>query len=363
MKGLRWLISVVIAAVCGLSVAVGHSNGAEITVLPDSPKDTPMIAVTGPLLDGDDRKFTSLALGLERATVVFNSPGGSLLVGINIGKAIRLKEFFTVVGDGQECASSCGLAWLGGVRRFAFPTARIGFHAAYVERGGQATESGAGNAVVGAYLNQLGLPQSAVIYLTLAAPNEMQWLPLREAKSLGIDLEIIEPSTAGSPGSEQEVNKPLGPLPMVRLEGFDVLGFDMSNMPIRNTTLQECESACAADPSCKAFTYNVPRNACFLKSGGARVLRNNLAVAGYRTGLERSMFMSSMAILDRTDLPGNDFQKLKISDFEQCLSTCEANPRCMAFTFVKRQSVCWLKDGMSAPLSNRRAVSGFRTVN
>jgi hypothetical protein len=363
MKGARWLIGLAIAATCGLSLAVSHSHGAEIIVLPDSPKDTPMIAVAGPLLDGDDKKFASVALGLDSATVIFDSPGGSLLAGINIGKAIRLKEFFTLVGEGAECASSCGLAWLGGVKRFAFPGARIGFHAAYVERGGQATESGAGNAVVGAYLNQLGLPQSAVIYLTLAAPHEMQWLPLREAKSHGIELEIIEPTTTENSGATEKTDLPLAALPMSRLEGFDVLGFDFSNMPIRNTTLQECETACAADSSCKAFTYNIPRSACFLKSGGSRVVPNALAVAGYRTNLERSMFISSMAILERTDLPGNDFQKLEISDFEQCLSTCEANPRCMAFTFVKRKSVCWLKDGVSAPLSNRRAVSGFRSVN
>lgn len=301
---------------------------------------------------------SKIALEHDRAVVAFDSPGGNLLAGIGIGKAIRLKEFVTAVGEGDECASACGLAWLGGIKRLAHPKARIGFHAAYVEKEGQASESGSGNALVGAYLNQLGLPQSAIVYLTSAPPSGMQWLPLNEARSYGIDLEVFDPSTAASGNPP---NKLSTASEMTRLSGFDVLGFDLPSMPLRDVSLENCEAACAAEPSCMAFTYNVPRRACFLKNSASRVLRNSIAVAGYRAELEDKMFISSMTILERTDLPGNDFQKLSISDFEQCLSTCEANPRCKAFTFVKRQSVCWLKDGVSPGLENRRAVSGVRS--
>jgi hypothetical protein len=51
------------------------------------------------------------------------------------------------------------------------PNAQIGFHAAYVVRSGQATELGAANALVGAYLNKLGLPDRAVVYITEAPPK------------------------------------------------------------------------------------------------------------------------------------------------------------------------------------------------
>src|SRR5262245_3085287 len=64
----------------------------------------------------------------------------------------------------------------------------IGFHAAYVERGGRATESGVGNALLGSYLTQIGLSESAVVYLTKAAPTEMTWLNSRDAKQIGIDV-------------------------------------------------------------------------------------------------------------------------------------------------------------------------------
>jgi hypothetical protein len=47
------------------------------------------------------------------------------------------------------------------------PQARIGFHAASME--GQ--ETGLGNTLVGAYLNKIGLPYAAVIYITKASPE------------------------------------------------------------------------------------------------------------------------------------------------------------------------------------------------
>jgi len=120
--------------------------------------------------------------------VSFDCVGGSLLAGIAIGKTIRLKSFATVVLDGQQCASACAFAWLGGSPRFMGNGSFIGFHAAYVERGGRATETGAGNALLGSYLTQIGLSESAVVYITKAAPTEMTWLNSRDAKQIGIDV-------------------------------------------------------------------------------------------------------------------------------------------------------------------------------
>jgi hypothetical protein len=47
--------------------------------------------------------------------------------------------------------------------------AQIGFHAAYIEKAGRASESGVGNALVGSYLTQIGLSENAVVYITQAA--------------------------------------------------------------------------------------------------------------------------------------------------------------------------------------------------
>jgi hypothetical protein len=71
------------------------------------------------------------------------------------------------------------------------PQARVGFHAAYSSETGQ--ETGVGNALVGAYLNKIGLPYSAVIYITQAAPNSMTWLSIADAEKQGIGVEPLGP--------------------------------------------------------------------------------------------------------------------------------------------------------------------------
>src|SRR6476620_8814312 len=94
-------------------------------------KGSAVIFVEGDLEYGDERLFANVAVPLDSAIVVFRSNGGNLKAGIDIGKAIRLKGFLTVVPDGQSCASACALAWLGGRVRLMGKSARVGFHAAY----------------------------------------------------------------------------------------------------------------------------------------------------------------------------------------------------------------------------------------
>jgi hypothetical protein len=82
--------------------------------------------------------------------------------------------------------------------------AHIGFHA--VSIGG--AETGAGNALVGAYLERLGLPERAIFYATIAGPKEMLWLTPENAKKLGIDLQVLNEN--GTPAPPQ-VPTPLLP--------------------------------------------------------------------------------------------------------------------------------------------------------
>jgi hypothetical protein len=168
-----------------------------------------IIFVSGNLTIGDERKFINVALNSEKAIVLFEAPGGNLLAGIEIEKAIHLKGFATFVPDAVQCASACALAWLGGGVRYMANTAQVGFHAVYTDNGRQATISSAGNALVGAYLSQLNLPSSAIIYITEAPPEGMQWLNFIDAQHYGIDVHPLdlkpsqETSVPDPPLSEQ----------------------------------------------------------------------------------------------------------------------------------------------------------------
>ncbi|BCH22094.1 hypothetical protein MesoLjLb_18790 [Mesorhizobium sp. L-8-3] len=50
------------------------------------------------------------------------------------------------------------------------------------------------NAVVGLFLGELGFGQNVVIYATSAPPEGMQWLSLRDAALLGIDVTALSRS-------------------------------------------------------------------------------------------------------------------------------------------------------------------------
>ncbi|WP_422371137.1 hypothetical protein [Hoeflea sp.] len=169
--------------------------------------DQPVVQISGELAVADILNFKQISKSLPPQTIVrLNSPGGSLMAGIEIGKIIASSGFATSVSD--TCASSCALIWLAGTPRILTPSARVGFHLAYKSDMDQ-TESGAGNALVGSYVTNLGFGDNVVRYITSAAPDDMQWLSSRDADLLGIDILVsdsrdLESVTTETPPSASE---------------------------------------------------------------------------------------------------------------------------------------------------------------
>jgi hypothetical protein len=354
----RRLLNLFLAVWIAASLQLNVVQAAEIVTTPDSTADLGVISITGKLLPGDEKKFIALALDMERAAIVLHSDGGDLHAGLGIGKAIRLKEFVTWVGENGQCASACALAWLAGEKRLAHRTARIGFHAAYFADTGDVT--GSGNALVGAYLYQLGLPQSAIIYVTEAAPREMQWLPLEKAESIGIDLQITDDETRTA--TDDTRNLP-GNGTIKRVNGFDLFGYDLANMPIKNIDADACEASCESNSACRAYTFNRPNRACFLKAGGSLMIGNPNAVAGYKPEIERLLRQSSITVYEKTDLPGMDYRDVQGTTLANCIDECEDDKRCAAFTYNNRHKLCWLKSSVPLPVKTRRAISGLKQLS
>jgi hypothetical protein len=202
-----------LAAVLSLGNTSGLAANISLSPLDNDPAHA-LVAVDGPFEAGDESKFRTEVGRLTKAVVVFNSDGGNLQAGIEIGKTIRLKSFATTVLDGSRCASSCAFAWLGGSPRFMERGAQIGFHAAYIKKEGLPSESGVGNALVGSYLTQIGLSEIAVVYITKAAPTQLTLLTLQDAERIGIEVlpfeqhaPTTEPAQRITPRDHQELSK------------------------------------------------------------------------------------------------------------------------------------------------------------
>jgi hypothetical protein len=193
------------ALVCA-ALSAGSAHAASISVESIGPDKPAVVVVRGSFEGKDGEQFFTKTASLAAALVRLESNGGSLVAGIQIGETIRLKGLQTLVPAGARCASACAMAWLGGTQRFMGPGAQIGLHLASSARSGQGT--GVANALLGGYLNRVGLPYSAVVYLTQSVPQSISWLSIADAKRLGIEVSSLDTAVRVSDVPAQTLARP-----------------------------------------------------------------------------------------------------------------------------------------------------------
>lgn len=154
-----------------------------------------MIVISGSFAPGDQQKFNEVAAGISKALVVLDSPGGNVYSAIQIGRTIKRLGYSTFIPSKTLCASACALTWLAGSTRFADDSSFIGFHAVYTLDKGVAKESGSGNALVGAYLADLGLSDLAIVYITNAPPEGVERLTKAASEKVGIPYTALNASS------------------------------------------------------------------------------------------------------------------------------------------------------------------------
>lgn len=123
--------------------------------------------------------------------------GGSILPAMAIGRELRQLGFATEVRE--YCNSACSLIWMAGATRYLPPGSRLGFHQ---PRETNHAVSISGVAQEAAYLARLGLTDAAITWAVSAAPTDLRWLTLEDARRFAI---------AVVPGSAQAAVKPLLP--------------------------------------------------------------------------------------------------------------------------------------------------------
>lgn len=164
-----------------------------------------IIIMTGEVTEGDAQRFADIVATLAgaHATLNVSGPGGLVNEALDIGAQVQEHRFATMVSSQTECYSACALIWLAGPRRYLSADSVIGVHAAFrTSEDETQEESGAANASIGAFLNTIGLPLDAIIYITTAPPNTTLPITPMIARSLGIEvyeqggMETVTPATA-----------------------------------------------------------------------------------------------------------------------------------------------------------------------
>lgn len=162
--------------------------------------DLNIVVVTGEIMPDDDEVFLTevdrATANGEHALVVLSSDGGALGAGMHMGLVIQEAGLPTFVPEGERCASACALAWLAGEPRMTTAASEIGFHQPYDESTGTMVASIEANAVVGHYIATIGMGPEIVSFAVSAPPEEMAWLTVPVAATLGLD--VVEIASEGS---------------------------------------------------------------------------------------------------------------------------------------------------------------------
>lgn len=185
-------------------------NAAALKIEQTDGNSITALSLKGEIVPGDSERLRAIKSRLKNPIIYLESEGGSVGEALDIGTMLHDAQAVTSVRNGKTCASACGLIWLSGVSRYVGTGSRVGFHASYQMRGRKAEQSGVWNALVGAYLTQLGYELDVIVYATSARPESMNWLNSKTAKRLAIDAFFGALPPVVKKWPPKPVPKPLG---------------------------------------------------------------------------------------------------------------------------------------------------------
>ena len=182
-------------------LAEASSMAATITVhAPDGDSSECLLMSLGRIENGHFETFKQKTDQIEAShpkklvIVTLMSYGGVIHPAIQIGELVRKRRMLTFVPGDHTCASACAIIWVSGWLRTVGDTPQIGFHAAY-DKDTQ-RETGAANALVGAYLRDLEFSYEAIHFMTRKGPTDLEWLTPDSAKEVGVAWFPLQPPRA-----------------------------------------------------------------------------------------------------------------------------------------------------------------------
>lgn len=218
MRTLRLVVAASALPISMVFLTLADAADIRVEYVPPS-GGTAVISLNGEIVAGDTGRLKALADAYSSFGVLLASDGGSALEGMEIGEYLRSRNASAAIIDGQRCASACASAFLGASVRGMQSHALLGAHAAYrVDANGAASESGAVNALAGAYLTKLGFSYGAVLAMTSAGPQGMKWMTPEEARAAGLGVETLDgnfhvavAADGSSPGAQPQPAPPQPP--------------------------------------------------------------------------------------------------------------------------------------------------------
>ena len=134
--------------------------------------------------------------------IYFNSPGGNLFGGMELGRIVRKRGLFTEVGKrgpmettGQlrnyrvlagECYSACTLAYIGGVFRWMGLQSAYGVHRFYGDSSLNADNAQVASSIIIQYMRDMGVDPALFSEMTKAERNDVNILQSSRLETLNV---------------------------------------------------------------------------------------------------------------------------------------------------------------------------------
>ena len=387
------------------------------------------VDLSGPIEPGDASRLRLeiSKFDIQPATQIyfsFNSPGGSVLEAMRIGRfiaslphGVKTSVSQDVAGERRICASACVLAFLGGHYRSASP-GTLGVHQFFFSGDSQLSGAEATSisqmmaADIVDYIREMRADPEFFSVMTRSYPDEMHWVPAEELERLRVlngDIYDQKEEYKNSNGnfylllwqqSRYGENKMLvacgddGPLliaylqpPEVYMNGsFDLVIDGQEFLPLSWEVVREpnLENSRWVEVVIQPSPEQVQR-LMGASSMGARILvpsgyvffgfvmsihstKLRDTLVGCRPNIPandlppNSAETEMMIELDGFDLPGGDLLQSGVRDlsFEQCKQLCQGIDGCTAVSWVTSMRWCWPKGVAGTPSPSQGIFSAIR---
>ena len=211
-------------------------------------------------------------------------------------------------------------------------------------------------------------PKSALFYRNRAKAHQELRLYERAIADYQRSLEL-RPSENAEAGlkvaqvllAEKSKEEPAPEMAFRRMPNTDLAGSLVSTISTGN--LEACETACAGNNSCRAYSFNMWNSMCFLKGDATMRTLEPSTMSGLKSETYPPPISAaeiSMIRFRHKLFPGDPFRQSSQDRFEDCEAVCRDSESCIAFSFIKTELACRMFDQAGEYSNEDSADSGAK---
>lgn len=255
----------------------------------------------------------------------------------NRGIAQAAKGEYDLAIASYDGAIGVDQVYEGAYNNRGYAYARMGMNDRAIQDFGQAIALNPKDAL--AYRNRARLYQNLGQY-ERAIMDYRRALELRPSESAAQGLKVSQALLAAKTREIKEGEEP-APVTFRRMPNTDLLGSVIGKVDADSPA--QCELACGNNQACNAYSFNKWNSVCFLKSEANLRFLDPSTISGLKGETYPPPISDAVVAMLRfrnKAFSGEPVSTDPQNRFEDCEASCEKSDSCIAFSFVKSESLC-----------------------